>query len=138
MALLKLGTTKYGEHKLNVYLLQGRAIRDAETKTTSNEKEFSKVSVVGYETDDGTTFVSVTGWRDMSDIVKKIRKGDQILAVGTLSVRDYNEKKYYDLSADFVCLNGAGLSAATSRAVSEPVEPAFIEMEEDEESDLPF
>lgn len=137
MALLKLGTTKYGEHKLNVYMLQGKAVRDAETKETSTGKEFSKVSILAFETDDGATFVSLTGWRDMSDTIGKIRKGDQILAIGSLSARDYNEKKYYDLSADFCCLNGAGLTAATSRAVTSS-EPAFIELDDEEESDLPF
>lgn len=108
MPLIKIGESYYNERKNDVFLIQGNATRDGEM-IQAGGKDLGKVSVAAKDFEDGgTMFVTVNGWRGRAAYVSKIRKMDSVLAVGVLKSREYNDKKYYDLDADFVIVSGAG------------------------------
>ncbi len=142
MPLIKIGKNYYNGGERPVYLLQGNATRDGEWAPV-NDKDHGKVSVAAAQTEDGNTiFVTVNGWREKAADVADVRKMDSVLAIGTLKVRDYNGKKYYDLDADFICLSGIS-SCGADRGSNAPQYPSassapqFSEMP-DEAGELPF
>ena len=112
MPLIKIGVSTYNDAQTPVYLLQGNATRDAEDKPV-NGKDHCVVGVAAAEDKfGGPIYVNINGWRQMSGAVRAIVKGDSVLAIGRLKVREYNGRKYYDLDADFLCRSGAGLLGA--------------------------
>jgi len=148
MPMLKIGTSVYNDKATPVYLMQGNATKDAESKPI-NEKHHAVVGIAAAEDAQGNTiYVSLNGWGKMADLVLPIQKGDGVLAIGRLKEREYQGKKYYDLDASFVCMNGAGIAAAVTYSAPPPDmgdlpdfgggAPAgdFSEIEEDGE--LPF
>lgn len=146
MPLIKIGKAYYNDEERPIYLLQGNATKDAEWAPV-NDKPHAKVSVAAQESlDGGTLFVNVNGWRAQADQVAKITKRDSILAIGVLRKREYNDKFYYDLDADFVALSGAGLtdrSGYTAQSSSSaPTQPAttggFTDLGDVDDGDLPF
>lgn len=141
MPLYKIGRSYYGGAERPIYLLQGNATRDGEWAPV-NDKDHGKVSVAAAQTEAGdTVFVTVNGWREKAMDVADVRKMDSVLAIGTLKVREYNGKKYYDLDADFICLSGvSGGGERGSNAPQYPstdAAPQFAEMDE-EPGELPF
>lgn len=142
MPMIKIGTSHYNGKESPIYLLQGNATRDGEWAPV-NGKDHGKVSVAAAQDGTGdTVFVTVNGWREKAADVADVRKMDSVLAIGTLKVRDYNGKKYYDLDADFICLSGVSGSAIDrgSNATEYPAAsaaPQFSEMP-DEAGELPF
>lgn len=137
MAILKIGKEFINGNPRDVYLLQGRAIRDGEIAPV-NGKDHSRVCVAAMEKEDGTTmFVTVNGWRDRTPDIAAVRKNGSVLAVGTMSSREYNGKTYWDMDANFLVTSGNG--AAAVRGVN--VEPADFEpfaAIEEEDAQLPF
>lgn len=146
MPLIKIGNAYYNDEERHVFMLQGRATRDAEYAPV-NDKPHSKVSIAAKESPDGgVLFVNVNGWRGQAEQVARVSKGDSVLAIGVLRKREYNEKFYYDLDADFVALSGAGLtdrSGYTAQSSSSaPAQPAtadgFTDLGDVDDGDLPF
>lgn len=146
MPLIKIGKAYYNDEERPIYLLQGNATKDAEWAPV-NDKPHAKVSVAAQESPDGgTLFVNVNGWRAQADQVARISKRDSILAIGVLKKREYNEKFYYDLDADFVALSGAGLTdrsgCTPQSSYSAPAQPAttdgFTDLGDVDDGDLPF
>ena len=142
MALTKIGKNYYEGKERPVYLVQGNATRDAEWAPV-NGKDHGKVSVAAAQNQDGSTiFVTINGWREKATDVADIRKMDSVLAIGTLKVREYNGKQYYDLDADFICLSGVGGGA--ERGSNSPQYPSastgaqFSELPDEEPGELPF
>ena len=110
MAIIKIGTTWYNGEERQIFLIQGVAARDAEDAPV-NGSSHAKVSVAVAEDASGaTTFVQLNGWRHRADDVIKIQKLDSVLAIGVLKAREYNDRKYYDLDADYVSISGSGLN----------------------------
>ncbi len=142
MPMIKVGTNHYNGKESPVYLLQGNATRDGEWAPV-NGKDHGKVSVAAAQDATGDTiFVTVNGWREKAVDVADVRKMDSVLAVGTLKVREYNGKKYYDLDADFICLSGVSAAGADRgcNATEYPTassEPQLGELP-DEAGELPF
>lgn len=140
MPMLKIGASYYNGEERPVYLLQGNATRDGEWAPV-NGKDHGKVSVAAAQTPNGDTiFVTINGWREKAKDVAAILKMDSVLAVGVLKARDYNDKKYYDLDADFICVSGLSPDTplpAGSRT-GNPVGVAFTEPPDDEPGELPF
>lgn len=140
MALYKIGVTYINEAPYPIYLLQGNAARDAENAPV-NGKPHSRVSVAVKRNEQGETlFVTVNGWRDHADDVLRVRKGDSILCVGPLKDRTYNDKLYYDLDVEFICMSGAGIAGAYSPTYEASAPSAALTdlSDEDEDGDLPF
>ena len=141
MALYQIGTTYINENSYPVYLLQGNAVRDAEV-TQVNGKTLGKVSVAAQKNADGSTlFVGVNAWHGKARSVEAIRKMDSVFAIGTLKKREYNEKTYYDLDAEFVSVN-VNLGGGYSSRQTEAAPAVFVSDTEfaalDGEDDLPF
>lgn len=135
MAMIKLGKTYYGDQAKDVCLVCARAVRDGEMFDAKG-KRVGKVSVAAQEREDGNTlFVRLCGWRDRAGDVTAVRKGDVVLAVGSLLKSDYNGKTYYDLDVDFIALSGTNRGGAVP-TVSAPA--GFDEIEELDGGELPF
>lgn len=144
MALYKIGTHYYDGGSAPVYLMQGTAVRDAEWCPIKG-KDHAKVSIVAKTNEDGSTmYVNLNGWRGRAADVAAIQKLDSILAIGVLKKRNYNERDYYDMDADFLCLSGSGLNRMVSNDRPAPdyagAPAGFTELDEDDEGDgeLPF
>jgi len=78
----------------------GRATADAELRYTNSGKAVCEVSLAdnhrkrdgdrGQWVDDGTTFYRVTGWEYLAEqMADNIKKGQRIIAVGSLRNREY-------------------------------------------------
>ena len=112
MALIKIDTTTFNNAEVPVYLASGTATRDAEDKPV-NGKEHSVVGIAATKDSSGNTvYINLNGWRDSAPLVRAICKGDNILAIGALKKRVYNERDYYDLDVNFVAKSGAGLTSS--------------------------
>ncbi len=138
MPMLKLGERETGNGgTAYVYLLTGRAIRDAEDKPI-NGREHVSVSVIGDEPPGKpAVFVTVDGWRDRAGSVRGVRKGDYVLAVGALRKREWQERTYYSLDADLVLTNGTAPKVNYSEP---PAGDIFDELlpDDDSNAELPF
>lgn len=138
MPLFKIGQTVYNGKPQSVYLMQGSATRDAEDKPV-NGRDHAVVGVAAAQDSAGNTvYVNLNGWRGSYPHVLAVRKGDSILAVGTLKQREYNGRTYYDLDADFVAKSGAGFSDAGFGGGGGDGAPAPEFYEEEDDGQLPF
>lgn len=136
MPLIKIGKDYYNGRSSDLYLMQGKAMRDAEIKT---ERGPAKVSIAAATSEDGSTlFVNLNGWRDRKNEVAGIKKFDSVLAVGALSQREYNGTTHIDMDADFVAISGAGIGAAIlDPDAAAPGGASFLDDLEDA-GELPF
>lgn len=142
--LVKVGKTYYNGEERSVYLLQGNATKDGEYAPV-NGKDHGKVSVAAATTQDGSTiFVTVNGWRNRAEEAAAVQKMDSVLAIGVLKKRTWNERDYWDLDADFLCVSGAGLSPShepyphMGKPYSPDVSADGFEELPDTGDDLPF
>ena len=109
MAIGIIGRTFHKNSSYPVVLVQGKATGDAEDKPLKG-KEHSVVGIYVATTSDGTPiYVEINGWGPMYPSVRAVRKGNSILAVGTLTVKDNKGQRYYSINADFITMSGAGL-----------------------------
>lgn len=135
MALVKIGSTSYNGREKPVYLVCGNIVRDAEAP--QSEVAPVKATVAAKELQDGSTlFVRLNGWRNRSRDVAQLRKMDCVLAVGPLSVSEYNGKQFYDIDVDFIAVSGVRHSLAQSEAVPAGFEP--VDAIDEEDGELPF
>ena len=135
MALVKIGTTSYNGREKPVYLVCGNIVRDADAPQSENAP--AKASVAAKELSDGATlFVRLNGWRNRSRDVAQLKKMDCVLAVGPLSVTEYNGKQFYDIDVDFIALSGVRRSGAQSDAVPAGFEP--VDAIDEADGELPF
>lgn len=118
-------------------LFAGKATRDAEVKTTNSGKQYCITSVRAYTRQDGTAaFLTVKTWDgDLIDQMRTVRKGDRLLVAGRLDVRQYEGRTYTDLIADFLLVSGQGGAPAPAGGAAPP---AYQEIPEEEEGELPF
>lgn len=142
MPMIKIGQQTVNDTVYPLYLLQGNATRDAESKPV-NGKEHTVVGIAASENKEGkTVFVNLNGWRKTAAAVGTVRKGDSVLAVGALKSRDYNGQTYYDLDADFVVKSGAGCSSAGGdyygAGLPGDMPDNFAELPEEGDGELPF
>lgn len=136
MAMIKIGERSYNGRTSAVYLLQGTAVRDAENKPVRGAAH-AAVSVAAVEKEEGTTYVTLNGWRSRADDVTAIRKQDSVLAIGALKTREYEGRTYYDLDADFVVRSGAGLGGGED--YMPPSTDRYDEiLPDDDPGELPF
>lgn len=137
MALFKVGTKTVEGVEYGVYLLQGTAVRDGEYKEV-NGKALGKVSVAAKPLNDGETmFVTASAWREKAADVAAVKKLDSILAFGLLKKREYNERVYWDLDVEFICVSGVRRNGHAYTAVDDNPVCGFEAIEE-EDGELPF
>lgn len=134
------GLTEYDKNgnEVKTACIFGKAIRDGETKSTANGKQIASVSVKAFSKKDGTAeFVTVKAWGGpFYDMVANTQKGDSMMACGRLDEREYNEKKYVDMTVDYyMCIPAEGDPASNFASLQQKVND-FTAIDED--SELPF
>lgn len=120
-------------------LICGGCSKDAELEYVGDDgKRVCKVGVaVGKREDASTVWVNVVAWHGLASILSTAKKGDPILVVGKLKSREYNEKTYTDLVADFVSV--APVSAVAAQGVRSVSRPSDIDgPADDDDGELPF
>lgn len=96
----------------------GRLPKDAELRTVG-EKNSSLLSfglAVGERDEDGTkttVWANVQAWHERARKYAGLKKGDTVMVIGKLDVREYEGKTYKNLVADMIITEGA-LAAAVS------------------------
>ena len=116
-------------------LVAGNAVRDAEYKLVGEKNSpmclFSLA--VGKREDTTIIFVNCKAWRNNADYAAGIRKGDSVMAIGKIEEREYNDKTYKTLVADWLNYIGGDVEAAQTNTDGGNT---FAELDDD--GDLPF
>jgi single-stranded DNA-binding protein len=131
-----------------ILLVVGGAGKDAELKHVG-EKNTALCSfslAIGKGTDGQTQWAECAAWSKLSSTAAEIRKGDIVLAIGTIKseVSKTNGKTYTTLNCDFVSnasipnFGGIAQSAASGGVpVTDKDNSDFVEVGSDDDS-LPF
>lgn len=142
---------------MNVCILSGCLVRDAELKKSGNGTSIaSGVIAVSRERRDangeyGTDFINFVAWDKQAEyIVKQARKGSRMELVGRWQVRTYNDKDGEKVTVNELVVEKvnvfASASAKASTSKEEPKQEPLpdIDLDDEEESqdydedDLPF
>ena len=133
----QIGTDYFKGQEQKIYLLCGKAGGDGSLKTFDSGKTKGSVSVHAKDTQDGKAiWVRVAGWGHDAYTPAGVKKGETVLAIGRMEVRDRDDGgKFYDLTADYISVNGRSAGSVEKSAGS----GAPAEFEEVEEvGTLPF
>lgn len=120
---------------LNHIALMGRLVREPEIRTTqAGASVVSFTLAVDRDYDrEKTDFINCTAWRQTAEFIgKHFRKGQMMVAEGSLQSRDYTDKNDNKRTAWEVQVSGVHF--AGDKKVAEPVK--FTEVEDD--GQLPF
>ena len=113
----------------------GNATKDAEFKLLGekNTPNCKWGMAVGKDKDDNTVFANCEAWGRLANYAANIKKGDPVLVFGQMRSREYNDKTYHTLVADFVQFIGS----TTERQEMQQAEPQddFFPVDD---GDLPF
>lgn len=129
---------------LNKTILQGHLCADPEMRRTNNGTAVCSFRVAWSETvKDRETklFLNCVAWQGTAELVCKYwHKGKEILLEGRLSTRDYddrdgNKRSVTELTVDRVHFCGKAENAQGAPASSKS---GLVEMDEDDDPDLPF
>lgn len=116
------GITDYGKDgkTRETGLFAGPCTQDGELRQTNSGKSVGSVSVRAFNRKDGSAaFLTIkTFSEEDARRIAALKKGDRIMAAGTVESRDYNGKTYTDLLADFI-MTPAAFNAAENRAALE-------------------
>lgn len=84
-----------------------------------------------------TVWCNVSAWHDAAEVLSQARRGQRVLAIGTLKSHEYEGKTYTELEADFVsiCAPSSG-HRSKSQSAAPPVNQ-FEDIEVDD-GELPF
>ena len=99
----------------------GNATKDAEFKLLGekNTPNCKWGMAVGKDKDDNTVFANCEAWGRLANYAANIKKGDPVLVFGQMRSREYNDKTYHTLVADFVQFIGS----TTERQEMQQAEP---------------
>lgn len=137
--------SKNGEER-ETGLFAGLVSQDGELRETKNGKVFGSASVRAFNRKDGTAaFMTIKSFTEAdASRIASLRKGDRVLAAGTVESREYNGKTYTDMLVDFLLAYGAASTAPAAApaqnfsALSNRMkDTGFSEMGE-EDGELPF
>lgn len=140
---------------LNSCTIQGRLAADPQLRQTTSGKNVASFRVAcarNYGQDTATDWLDCVAWGKTAEFVNKyFRKGEQILLLGSIQTREYqdkngNNRKAVEINAErvFFCGGKQALSATDTPVQSRTVPSlgasefsgSFAPIEEDE--DLPF
>ena len=136
---------------MNKTILLGRLVRDPELSTTSNGTAICKFTLAvprKYTNQDGekeTDFLNCSCWRQLAENVNKfIRKGSQVLVVGSIQNRTYEAqdgtKKYItEILADEVEFVSSPKSDGSAKEeTSANKQQALTPIDDDGSNPFPF
>lgn len=134
---------------LNKVILQGRLTANPEQKTTQSGTAVCSFTLAvdrNYKQDNGPTadFINCVAWKKTAEFLARyFRKGQEVLAEGSIQIRTYNDqqgvKRYVtEVQVDNVYFCGPKQEAEQSdtAAPSYPQQEGFTEVTGDD--DLPF
>lgn len=131
---------------LNHIVIQGRAVKDPELRTTQSGTSVATVTVAvdrDYAKDgasDKTDFVNVVAWRGTGEFLSKyFQKGSQLVVSGRLESRKWEDKNGskrtdWEINAEHIYFSG-GKKETTAGNVSAA---DFEELPDDAGGELPF
>ena len=122
-------------------MLSGIAGDDVKINTTQTGKTVANIRVQIAKYGDPAKWVSVTGWQDVVEPMRYIKKGNKVLAIGTTyeetyTAKDGTPKTEKKLNAEIVYCP-ATLYAPPENMPPVQSEPGELADEEDD-TDLPF
>lgn len=93
---------------MNIITIAGRLGKDAEIRTTPAGKSYAKFSVADDQgRDKNAIWWDCALWGERGEkLAQYLRKGSQVTVSGTVSEREYEGKKYYDVRVNDVALQG--------------------------------
>ena len=125
-------------------LFAGLISQDGELRTTQSGKAYASASVRAFNRKDGTAvFMTLKTFSEhLTGLVANLRKGDRVLACGTVETRTYNGKQYTNMLLDFLLTSDAAPAPAAAAANRSALEArmeqsGFAEIGE-EDGELPF
>ena len=131
---------------VNRTILQGRLCADPEMRRTQNGTAVCSFRVAWSETvKDRETklFLNCVAWQGTAEMIRKyFRKGKELAVEGRLSTREYqdrdgNNRSVTELTVDRVHFCGKNEDAQGTPPRTDG-KSQFVEMDEDEDLDLPF
>lgn len=83
-----------------------------------------------------TVWCNVSAWHDAAEVLSQARRGQRVLAIGTLKIHEYEGKTYTELEAEYVsiCAPSGGYKGKSQNTA--PPANQFEDIEDDGE--LPF
>lgn len=129
---------------LNNVTLMGRLVADPEIRTTSSGKSVAsfRIAVGRAFSKDGNRqadFITIVAWEKTAEFIgKHFSKGSMIALQGKIQTRNYedsngNKRTAFEVKADEVSFCGS-----KNESTSAPIAPAFEEIPDGDEEDLPF
>ena len=119
-------------------IIIGNATKDAEFKHIG-EKQSPNAKwgvAIGKDKDDNGIFVNCEAWRRLAYVATEIKKGDIVMVIGKVQEREYNEKTYRTLVADWVEKIGSTREVQQAPPPQEVPQEGFSAIEDS--GDLPF
>jgi hypothetical protein len=133
------GTPDYSREgeKRDTGLFAGLVSGNGEMRQTKNGKEYATASVRAFNRQDGSAvFMTLKSFQESTAaVLSNLRKGDRILAAGTVETDEYNGKSYTTMMVDFLLAADeipamptanadpfAALNSRVSNAFGSPVE----------------
>ena len=131
---------------INRMILQGRLVNSPEMRRTNNGTAVCSFRVAWSETiKDRETklFLNCVAWQSTAELICKYwYKGKEILLEGKLSTREYQDKNGNDRSVTEMTVDRVHFCGKNEDGHVMPTRPdgksQFVEMDEDDMSDLPF
>jgi single-stranded DNA-binding protein len=114
-------------------MIIGNASKDAEFKHVGEKNTpNAKWGVcIGKDQDGKAIFVNCEAWTRLAYVASEIKKGDPVMVVGKINSREYNEKTYRTLVADWVQVIG-------SRSQQPAQAPPPMNLDSEDGEPLPF
>lgn len=107
------------------FIISGFVARDAEMKTSSNNKTYTKWGVKVGEKPSQTQgergeaiWTNCIAWHDLARYAGQIKKGDTVMVVGRIETSEYEGKTYKTLNAEYISIMGKGAAAAPAQTTA--------------------
>lgn len=128
------------------FIIAGFVAKDAEMKTSQNNKTYTKWGVKVGEKPSQTQgergeaiWTNCIAWHDAARYAANIKKGDIVLAIGKIESSEYEGKTYKTLNCEFISIMGRGQAQAQSSEKQQTDNNVLAEFEEIlGDGDLPF
>ena len=129
---------------MNKIILIGRSVKQAEIRATSTGKQVASFTLAvdrDFKNAQGereADFLPCVVWGKLSEVCEKyVTKGKQIAVAGRIQTRNYEDKDGQRRYITEVIVSDLQLLGSRQDA-QQPQEPEFREMEEVDNSELPF
>ena len=129
---------------LNNVTLMGRLVADPEIRTTSSGKSVANFRIAidrAYSKNGNreTDFITVVCWEKTAEFIgKHFSKGSMIALRGEIQTRNYEDNNGNKRTAFEVIAREVSFCGSKNEGASAPTAPAFEEIPDGDEEDLPF